>query len=91
MKRILFSMQKTFLKKLNLLFRFITANIRNQMDYTPQAVYWLGGELSQNREFEWTDGSAMSFQVFQTNNSSDFLLFTLEFTIGMATRPRCYR
>ncbi|XP_037027805.1 uncharacterized protein LOC119068348 isoform X6 [Bradysia coprophila] len=42
--------------------RFIAANIRNQMDYTPQAVYWLGGELSQSKEFEWTDGSAMSFQ-----------------------------
>ncbi len=33
------------------------------MDYTPQAVYWLGGELSENKEFEWTDGSAMTFQV----------------------------
>ncbi|KAJ6638368.1 Galactose-specific lectin nattectin, partial [Pseudolycoriella hygida] len=42
--------------------RFISANIRNQMDYTPQAIYWLGGELSQNKEFEWTDGSAMTFQ-----------------------------
>lgn len=34
------------------------------MDYTPQAIYWLGGELSQNKEFEWTDGSAMAFQVY---------------------------
>lgn len=33
------------------------------MDYTPQAIYWLGGELSQNKEFEWTDGSSMAYQV----------------------------
>lgn len=44
------------------------------MDYTPQAVYWLGGELSQNKEFEWTDGSAMTFQVFRDYNTSELLL-----------------
>jgi len=42
------------------------------MDYTPQAIYWLGGELSQNKEFEWTDGSAMTFQVFPTYSLLDF-------------------
>lgn len=56
-----------------MLFRFITANIRNQMDYTPQAVYWLGGELSQNKEFEWTDGSAMTFQVSLNYRSEIFV------------------
>lgn len=39
------------------------ANIRNQMDYSPHAIYWLGGELAQNKEFEWVDGSPMSYMV----------------------------
>lgn len=43
--------------------RFITSNIRNQIDYSPQLIYWLGAELEKNGQFEWTDDSRMSFQV----------------------------
>ncbi|KAM7348381.1 uncharacterized protein ACRADG_007714 isoform 6-T15 [Cochliomyia hominivorax] len=42
--------------------RFITSNIRNQIDYSPQLIYWLGAELEKNGQFEWTDDSRMSFQ-----------------------------
>ncbi|XP_059222708.1 uncharacterized protein LOC106084839 isoform X3 [Stomoxys calcitrans] len=42
--------------------RFITSNIRNQIDYSPQLIYWLGAELEKNLQFEWTDGSKMIFQ-----------------------------
>ncbi|XP_046801594.1 uncharacterized protein LOC111685989 isoform X3 [Lucilia cuprina] len=42
--------------------RFITSNIRNQIDYSPQLIYWLGAELEKNGQFEWTDDSKMSFQ-----------------------------
>ncbi|XP_073829879.1 uncharacterized protein isoform X3 [Musca autumnalis] len=42
--------------------RFITSNIRNQIDYSPQLIYWLGAELEKNRQFEWTDDTAMTFQ-----------------------------
>ncbi|XP_075158958.1 uncharacterized protein LOC142232130 [Haematobia irritans] len=42
--------------------RFITSNIRNQIDYSPQLIYWLGAELEKNLQFEWTDGAKMSFQ-----------------------------
>lgn len=31
------------------------------MDYTPRSFYWLGGE-HKGQEFEWTDGTKMSFQ-----------------------------
>lgn len=61
------------------------------MDYTPQAVYWLGGELSENKEFEWTDGSAMNFQVPTSKwKFYEFLIleFNLYFIKGVATRPR---
>lgn len=54
------------MKKKNLTkksFRFITSNIRNQIDYSPQLIYWLGAELEKNGQFEWTDDSRMSFQV----------------------------
>lgn len=64
------------------------------MDYTPQAVYWLGGELSQNREFEWTDGSAMNFQVSFCKMVAQFsagIFFNLRFVTGLATWPRYCR
>lgn len=50
--------------------RFITSSIRNQADYSPQLVYWLGGELANNRQFEWTDDTRMRFQV------NDYIYFT---------------
>lgn len=49
------------------------------MDYTPQAVYWLGGELSENKEFEWTDGSPMTFQVMKSFSIFRKLASTLKF------------
>ncbi|XP_055617633.1 uncharacterized protein LOC129762992 isoform X3 [Toxorhynchites rutilus septentrionalis] len=42
--------------------RFITTNIRNNLDYTPRALYWLGGELSETAHFEWSDGAKLSFE-----------------------------
>ena len=45
------------------LYRFVIGNIRNQLDYSPQAIYWLGCELSQNKEFEWVDGTEMLYKV----------------------------
>lgn len=41
--------------------RFIISNIRNNMDYSQRSFYWLGAEYSKNSDFEWTDGSKMSF------------------------------
>lgn len=32
------------------------------MDYSPQAIYWLGGELAENGIYEWADGSEMLYQ-----------------------------
>ncbi|KAL9879695.1 uncharacterized protein ACN2A1_011533 isoform 3-T22 [Glossina fuscipes fuscipes] len=42
--------------------RFITSNIRNQIDYSPQLIYWLGAELEKSGQFEWTDDTKMNFQ-----------------------------
>ncbi|XP_039440556.1 uncharacterized protein LOC120421415 isoform X3 [Culex pipiens pallens] len=42
--------------------RFITANIRNSLDYTPRALYWLGGELAESGELEWADGARLMFE-----------------------------
>lgn len=39
----------------------MTSNIRNNVDYSPRALYWLGGELVENGDFEWADGSQMLF------------------------------
>jgi hypothetical protein len=41
--------------------RFIITTIKNALDYNPRSFYWLGAEFSKNDEFEWTDGSRMSF------------------------------
>ncbi|XP_065085313.1 uncharacterized protein LOC135707424 isoform X2 [Ochlerotatus camptorhynchus] len=42
--------------------RFITSNIRNSLDYTPRALYWVGGELSETGELEWADGTKLLFE-----------------------------
>nr|XP_029711963.1 uncharacterized protein LOC109407380 isoform X3 [Aedes albopictus] len=42
--------------------RFITFNIRNSLDYTPRALYWVGGELTEAGELEWTDGTKLLFE-----------------------------
>lgn len=75
--------------------RFITTNIRNNVDYSPRALYWLGGELAENREYEWTDGTGMSFQVsellvyfkfFHAKDSlSNYFYYSPYIRIGLAT------
>uniref|UniRef100_A0A1B0GQ85 Uncharacterized protein n=1 Tax=Phlebotomus papatasi TaxID=29031 RepID=A0A1B0GQ85_PHLPP len=42
--------------------RFITSSIRNDMDYSPRGIYWLGGEVTQNGHVEWSDGMDLTFQ-----------------------------
>uniref|UniRef100_A0A6E8PJD8 Uncharacterized protein n=1 Tax=Aedes aegypti TaxID=7159 RepID=A0A6E8PJD8_AEDAE len=42
--------------------RFITFNIRNSLDYTPRALYWVGGELTDAGELEWADGTKLLFE-----------------------------
>ncbi|XP_058443100.1 uncharacterized protein LOC131425318 isoform X3 [Malaya genurostris] len=42
--------------------RFITASIRNSLDYTPRAMYWVGGELADTGLLEWADGAKLQFE-----------------------------
>ncbi|XP_055586798.1 uncharacterized protein LOC129739391 isoform X3 [Uranotaenia lowii] len=51
--------------------RFITANIRNNLDYTPRALYWVGGELSELGELEWTDGAKLQFEGWLPGQKPD--------------------
>lgn len=37
-------------------------SIRNQLDYSPQAIYWIGGQMVDN-EFKWLDGTNITFKV----------------------------
>lgn len=41
--------------------RFIVTTIKNTLDYSPRLFYWLGGEYTKSNEFEWVDGTKMSF------------------------------
>jgi hypothetical protein len=68
--------------------RFVTANVRNHVDYTPRSFYWLGGELSQNFGFEWTDGTAMAFQVNKIDLMKSRNLLIRIICTGLATRTR---
>lgn len=42
---------------------FIVNAMRNSLDFSPQALYWVGGELAENGRFEWVDGSEMKLKV----------------------------
>lgn len=42
-------------------FRFIVSMIKSSLDYNPRSFYWLGAEYSKINEFEWVDGSKMTF------------------------------
>ncbi|XP_059617745.1 uncharacterized protein LOC132262482 [Phlebotomus argentipes] len=42
--------------------RFITSSIRNDMDYSPRGIYWLGGEITKSGNLEWSDGTDLTFQ-----------------------------
>lgn len=66
--------------------RFITSNIRNQIDYSPQLIYWLGAELEKSGQFEWTDDTRMSFQVWKTDSLEIHILFQTDFTIFFFSR-----
>lgn len=44
------------------LIRFVVTSIRNQLDYSPQAIYWIGGQMVDN-EFKWLDGTDITFKV----------------------------
>lgn len=50
--------------------RFITTNIRNELDYSPQTIYWLGGKFESNKHLKWNDGSNVTYKVcaYFTNN-----------------------
>ncbi|XP_055323439.1 uncharacterized protein LOC129578625 isoform X2 [Sitodiplosis mosellana] len=42
--------------------RFITTNIRNELDYSPQTIYWLGGKFESNKHLKWNDGSNLTYK-----------------------------
>ncbi|XP_031632855.1 uncharacterized protein LOC116346788 isoform X2 [Contarinia nasturtii] len=42
--------------------RFITTNIRNELDYSPQTIYWLGGKFESNKHLKWNDGSNITYK-----------------------------
>lgn len=44
--------------------RFITTNIRNELDYSPQTIYWLGGKFESNKHLKWNDGSNITYKVW---------------------------
>uniref|UniRef100_A0A336N481 CSON006260 protein n=1 Tax=Culicoides sonorensis TaxID=179676 RepID=A0A336N481_CULSO len=41
---------------------FVVNAIRNSLDFSPQALYWVGGELAHNGKFEWVDGTEMKLK-----------------------------
>lgn len=43
--------------------RFIVTNLRNELDYSPQTIYWLGGKLEANKYLKWIDGSNITYKV----------------------------
>ncbi|XP_055525442.1 uncharacterized protein LOC129718573 isoform X3 [Wyeomyia smithii] len=52
--------------------RFITTNIRNSLDYTPRALYWVGGELaSDTGMLEWVDGAKLVFEGWLPGQKPD--------------------
>lgn len=43
---------------------FIVNTLRNSLDFSPQVLYWLGGEYQvQSGHFEWVDGLEMKITV----------------------------
>lgn len=63
-------------------FRFITTNIRNELDYSPQTIYWLGGRFESNKYLKWNDGSNITFKVSKSVlvliNSNDMHMCVLK-------------
>lgn len=43
--------------------RFIITSLRNELDYSPQTIYWLGGKLESNKHLKWIDGSNITYKV----------------------------
>lgn len=43
---------------------FIVNSLRNSLDFSPQVLYWVGGELAAaTGGFEWVDGTEMKLSV----------------------------
>lgn len=58
--------------------RFVVTSIRNQLDYSPQAIYWIGGQIVDN-EFKWLDGADITFKV--TIYTTHLICIALHFII----------
>lgn len=43
--------------------RFIITSLRNELDYSPQTIYWLGGRLESNKYLKWIDGSNITYKA----------------------------
>lgn len=41
-------------------------SIRNQLDYSPQAIYWIGSQVVEGT-FKWLDGTEMGYKVKANN------------------------
>ncbi|GAB0092216.1 C-type lectin-like [Sergentomyia squamirostris] len=44
--------------------RFITSSIRNDVNYSPRGIYWLGGIIGDSGNIQWSDESEITFQDF---------------------------
>ncbi|XP_055384716.1 uncharacterized protein LOC129614250 isoform X2 [Condylostylus longicornis] len=51
--------------------KFLITSIRNQIDYNPQIIYWLGGKLNEYGKFEWTSNDKMIFEGWLPDQSHD--------------------
>lgn len=49
---------------------FIVNSFRNNLDFSPQVLYWIGGELTDSGNFEWVDGIQMKLLVYFKNELS---------------------
>ena len=60
------------------------------MDYSPQAVHWIGAQMTQGKEFNWVDGSKMNFKVSRFGGAVNVFLKSTILT-GMGSGTRSYR
>lgn len=64
--------------------RFITTNIRNELDYSPQTIYWLGARFESNKHLKWNDGSNITYKVQSSHRSSSASLYFAWKTLKLA-------
>lgn len=50
--------------------RFIITSLRNELDYSPQTIYWLGGKMESNKHLKWIDGSNITYKVSLVSSST---------------------